>query len=135
MTDQSPDIIESMKALQNVKAMAEAECQASKQHWNIGDVHDADLKKVLAARPLPASRDTSDITEIVNDVCAQTGITFADILGQERSRRFSTPRYFAMWKAKRMGYTYRELGEYFGRNPTGISRGVRLIDSLLSSPL
>lgn len=124
MTDQSTSAIEAMKA------MAKLESKRAVKVWRSGDIRDEDLQAVMDHI---ASKDTRPITELIADVCDQTGISVGDLMSCNRSQRFSYPRMFVIWKSKKMGFSNKDLADFFNRDHTTIISAVRRIDAILGA--
>lgn len=69
--------------------------------------------------------------------CDELGVTYEDIVGHSRLRRFVYPRHLIMWEIKKRvkpDISYPELGRLFGgRDHTSILHSVRKISKLVDA--
>lgn len=69
---------------------------------------------------------------IAAEEAARAGITYAQIVGGQRSQRFVVPRHIAMWRASReTAASLPAIARVFGnRNHTTVIHALRKIDAL-----
>jgi len=65
------------------------------------------------------------VAEIIVTVAERYGFTYADILGPRRTAMVVRAREQAMLESRRMGFSYTELGSYFGKHHTTVLEACR----------
>lgn len=79
---------------------------------------------------------------ILAEVCAERGVTEADVLSQSRKRKVSRPRQDFMWRCRQVKradgrgrYSLPQIGAFLQRDHTSVLFGVRAHEARLGEPV
>lgn len=74
----------------------------------------------------------SSARRIVQEVCAETGVSPQQILSPVRTRHIVRARQFAQWRIYReVGISLPAIGRMFDRDHTSVLHSIRRIDALM----
>lgn len=88
-------------------------------------VSDQKPQPIEILRIMQAHEQPISMRRIALDVAMKHEITIEELTGPKRHQRQAHPRQEAMFKMKRAGYSYSEIGRFFGRDHTTVMHGVR----------
>jgi len=88
-------------------------------------VNDQKPQPIEILRVLEACGQPDSMRGIALEVAVKHEITVEEMAGPKRQPRQIHPRHEAMFKMRKVGYSYSEIGRFFGRDHTTVMHGVR----------
>jgi len=76
------------------------------------------------AEPKPAETPPDGMAEVVAIVAAQYGLRAAHLVGPSKYRRYIPARFEAYRRLRDAGFSYGQIGRYFGRDHSTVMHGV-----------
>lgn len=72
------------------------------------------------------------LRELATEVSEVTGISVYAIFSKRRDKPTARARQTVMWKARKLGYSFPEIGKAFGKDHTTVLHAYRTIENLMN---
>ncbi len=110
-----------------MRLVAQRENRAVNKDWETD--FDAEFERAMVG--IDYNREPLD--QIVERTALAAGLTSKQIMGDRTIKIYARARNFAMWKARKAGYSIMELADYFNRDHSSITRACQKIGGLMAN--
>ena len=89
------------------------------------------LKRFLT--DMDVVKEHSEILDIQEKVCGYFSVSFKNLTGSCREKRFVRARHIAMYLCKQQGFSYPDIGQAFNKDHTSVIHAVKKIEKQLKT--